>query len=73
MLYDSWYTYPYYSYDDKLADIFGPHLSNRMPIYSFYLKEEREITPISSFQPLMIVKYREGPEFRIKDSGFCVF
>jgi hypothetical protein len=44
-----------------------------MPIYSFYLKEEREITPISSFQPLMIVKYREGPKFRIKDSGFCVF
>jgi hypothetical protein len=44
-----------------------------MPIYSFYLKEEREITPISSFQPLMIVKYREGLKFRIKDSGFCVF
>ena len=44
-----------------------------MPIYSYYLKEEREITPISSFQPLMIVKFREGPNFRNKGSGFCIF
>ena len=59
--------------EDKFADIFNPHLSNKMAIYSYYLKEEREITPISSFQPLMIVKCWEGPNFRNKGSGFCVF
>ena len=57
MLYDNCQTYSDCTYtDEKLADVIDPHHSNRMSVYSLYLKDEKEITPISAFQPMMIVK-----------------
>jgi hypothetical protein len=44
-----------------------------MSVYSFYLKDEKEITPISAFQPLMIVKCREGPKYKNKTADYCIF
>ena len=74
MLYDSCQTYPDCIYDDaKLSDVVDPHHSNRMSVYSFYLKDEKEITPISAFQPLMIVKCREGPKYKNKTADYCIF
>ena len=74
MLYDSCQTYPDCSYNDaKLSDIIDPHHSNRMSVYSFYLKDEQEITPISAFQPLMVVKCREGPKYKNKTADYCIF
>ena len=74
MLYDSCQTYPDCTYDDaKLSDVVDPHHSNRMSVYSFYLKDEKEITPISAFQPLMIVKCREGPKYKNKAADYCIF
>ena len=74
MLYDSCQTYPDCVYDDqKLSDVVDPHHSNRMSVYSFYLKDEKEITPISAFQPLMIVKCREGPKYKNRTADYCIF
>ena len=74
MLYDSCQTYPECSYnDEKLSDVVDPHHSNRMSVYSFYLKDEKEITPISAFQPMMIVKCREGPKYKNKTADYCIF
>ena len=74
MLFDNCTTYPNCKYDDnKLPEINDPHHSNRMSVFSFYLKEAKEITPISQFQPLMIVKCREGPKFNSKTSDYCIF
>ena len=74
MLYDSCQTYPDCFYDDeKLNDVVDPHHSNRMSVYSFYLKDEKEITPISAFQPLMIVKCREGTKHKERTNEYCIF
>jgi len=74
MLFDNCNTYPDCSYsNEKLDTIIDPHHSNRMSVYSFYLKDEKEITPISSFQPLMIVKCKEGRTDKDKHTGFCIF
>ena len=74
MLYDNCTTYPNCTYNDaKLNDIIDPHHSNRMSVYSFYLKDEREINPISTFQPLMIVKCREGAKYKNKTSDYCIY
>ena len=74
MLYENCTTYPNCSYnDDKLPTIHDPHHSNRMSVYSFYLKEAKEITPISQFQPIMIVKCREGPKYKNRTSEYCIF
>jgi len=74
MLFDNCTTYPNCKYDDnKLHEINDPHHSNRMSVFSFYLKEAKEITPISQFQPLMIVKCREGPKYKNKTSDYCIF
>ena len=74
MLFDNCTTYPNCTYDDnKLRDVIDPHHSNRMSVFSFYLKDEKEITPISAFQPLMIVKCREGLKIYTKSSGYCIF
>ena len=74
MLYDNCTTYPDCTYnDDKLTTIIDPHHSNRMSVYSFYLKEAKEITPISQFQPLMIVKCREGVKYKNLTSDYCIF
>ena len=74
MLFDNCTTYPNCTYtDERLYTIKDPHHSNRMSVYSFYLKEAKEITPISQFQPLMIVKCREGPKYKNKTSEYCVY
>ena len=74
MLFDNCTNYPNCKYDDnKLQEINHPHHSNRMSVFSFYLKEAKEITPISQFQPLMIVKCREGPKYKNKTSDYCIF
>ena len=74
MRFDKCQTYPDCFYDDKKVEtIIDPHHSNRMTVYSFYLKDEKEITPISAFQPLMIVKCEEGKTEREKALGICVF
>ena len=74
MLFDNCTTYPNCSYNDqRLYTIKDPHHSNRMSVHSFYLKEAKEITPISTFQPLMIVKCREGPKYKNKSSEYCIF
>ena len=74
MLYDNCTTYPNCTYNDsKLNDVIDPHHSNRMSVFSFYLKDEREITPISIFQPLMIVKCREGTKYKDRTSDYCIF
>ena len=74
MLYDNCTTYPNCIYNDaKLKDVADPHHSNRMSVFSFYLKDEREINPISTFQPLMIVKCREGALYKNKTSDYCIF
>jgi len=74
MLFDNCTNYPNCSYnDEKLNHIKDPHHSNRMSVYSFYLKEAKEINPISQFQPLMIVKCREGPKYITKSSEYCIF
>ena len=74
MLFEKCNTFPecYYN-DSKLDVIIDPHHSNRMSVYSFYLKDEKPITPISSFQPLMIVKCKEGQTEKDKKSSFCIF
>ena len=74
MLFDNCTTYPNCSYNDqRLYTINDPHHSNRMSVYSFYLKEAKEITPISQFQPIMIVKCREGPKYKNRTSEYCIF
>ena len=74
MLYDNCTTYPNCIYNDaKLKDLINPHHSNRMSVFSFYLKDDKEITPISAFQPLMIVKCREGPKYKDRSSDYCIF
>ena len=74
MLFDNCTTYPNCSYNDqRLYTVKDPHHSNRMSVHSFYLKEAKEITPISQFQPLMIVKCREGPKYKNRSSEYCIF
>ena len=74
MLYDNCTTYPNCTYtDERLYTITDPHHSNRMSVFSFYLKDAKEITPISQFQPIMIVKCREGPKYKNKTSEYCIF
>ena len=74
MLYDNCTTYPNCIYNNaKLKDLIDPHHSNRMSVFSFYLKDDKEITPISAFQPLMIVKCREGPKYKNRNSDYCFF
>ena len=74
MLYDNCTTYPNCNYnEERLNSLIDPHHSNRMSVYSFYLKDAKEITPISHFQPLMIVKCREGTKYKNKTSDYCIF
>ena len=74
MLYDNCTTYPNCTYNDgKINDVNDPHQPNRISVFSFYLKDEKEIAPISAFQPLMIVKCREGLKYKNKKADYCIF
>ena len=74
MLFDNCTTFPDCHYtEDKLNGIIDPHHSNRMSVYSYYLKEKKEVTPISAFQPLLIVKCRGGNVIKNRTSDFCIY
>ena len=68
-------TYPHCSYNNtKIFDITDPHQSNRMSVYSYYLKgNNKNITSIGTFQPLMIVQCKEGQTERERNYGYCIF
>ena len=68
-------TYPHCRYNDtKVFDITDPHQSNRMSVYSYYLKgQNKNISSIGAFQPLMIVQCKEGQTEKEKNTGYCIF
>ena len=66
-------TYPHCKYDDKnVFEITDPHQSNRMSVYSYYLKGQN-VSSIGAFQPLMVVQCKEGQTEREKNLGYCIF
>ena len=66
-------TYPHCSYNtSKMVDITDPHQSNRMSVYSFYLKEHN-VSSLGTFQPLMIVQCKEGQTEKENNTGYCIF
>ena len=66
-------TYPHCKYNESnIYDLADPHQSNRMSVYSFYLKG-RKISSLDTFQPLMIVKCKEGITDKEKNAGYCYF
>ena len=68
-------TYPHCRYNStKVFDITDPHQSNRMSVYSYYLKgNNKNITSIGAFQPLMIVQCKEGQTEKERNTGYCIF
>jgi hypothetical protein len=75
MYFDRCLNYPNCKYDKNSIYTANPHHSNRMTVYSFYLKdeEEKDYTTISSFQPVMVVQCVKGDEKEIEESRFCQF
>ena len=75
MYFDRCLNYPNCQYDKNSKYTANPHHSNRMTVYSFYLKdeEEKDYTTISSFQPVMVVNCVEGDQKEIEESRFCQF
>ena len=53
----------------------NPHHSNRMTVYSFYLdnNQKKEFTPLTPFQPLLIVNCIEGTNDEVHASDYCLF
>ena len=74
MYFDKCEDYPNCEYNLESKHTANPHHSNSMTVYSFYLKDEKEYTTISPFQPLMIINCldadKEGEE---SSSFFCQF
>ena len=75
MYFDRCLNYPNCQYDKNSKYTANPHHSNRMTVYSFYLKdeEEKDYSTISSFQPVMVVNCVEGDQKEIEESRFCQF
>ena len=73
LFFDECQDFPNCFYDSKnLKYSFKPHLSNRMIFYNFYLEDlNKEFTPITSYQPLIIVNCKNNEEENLSD--YCIF
>ena len=73
LFFDECQDFPNCIYDsNKLTYSSKPHISNRMTFYSFYLKDlNKDFTPITSYQPLIIVKCKDTEEENLSDN--CIF
>ena len=70
-------TFPKCMYSEHdLLRLHNPIPSNRITVYSFYTKEHqeyKELSPISAFQPLMIVHCGGGGIKQVYGSSYCEF
>ena len=75
MYYDECKTFPYCHYTKGLLKkLTHPYPSNMVTTYSYYKGETDDYTPISTFQPLMIVNCDDANKDMLFDQGFyCEF
>ena len=77
MYFDTCTTFPNCKYtNDSLQDLVNPYPANRVALYSYYFGEKipKNYTPISSFQPIIIIYCGEGyVEEGFGESMYCEF
>ena len=68
-------TFPDCNYgEDNLDQLIDPAHSNRMTLFNYYLDEQnKNYSPISSYQPLLVVRCLDASTYDQSEDGICVF
>ena len=77
MYYDECETFPFCSYTlEQIKELPNPYPSNRVSVYSTYIKDKEEYknsSPVSKFMPLMIVYCSEIENSDNIEDTYCLF
>ena len=68
-------TFPDCNYgEENLDQLIDPAHSNRMTLFNYYLDEQnKNYSPISSYQPLLVVRCLDASTYDQSEDGICVF